>query len=378
MAVAECNSLGLALMQGGSVQGALQAVADGVASNVIVLENDLYRRADRRAVDALFAAASVAVLDHVATPTTARADLVLPCANFAECEGTLVSGEGRAQRSFPAAIPQDDTRPSWLWLRDIAAASGRGAAAGWRQFDDVVHALAAELPAFAAVAAAAPAGDFRVAGSRIRSEPHRYSGRTAVDAGRTVHEPKPAVLEGSPFSSTMEGYYGPMPAALIPFFWAPGWNSGQSLHKFQDETGSALRGGDPGVRLLEPRSGEAAKQPARAVPAAFKPEAGRWLVVPRQQIFGSEELSAQAPAIAGRMEPPSLFLNADDAQKLGVRDGAMVEVTFESGPLRLPVALAPELPPGVAAMSAGLPATAGFLLPGWAGLRRAAGGEAAP
>ena len=35
----------------------------------------------------------------------------------------------------------------------------------------------------------------------------------------------------------MEGYYGPMPSSLIPFFWAPGWNSVQAVNKFQNEIG---------------------------------------------------------------------------------------------------------------------------------------------
>jgi len=370
MTAPECNSLGLALMQCGNVQDALKAVAEENVSTVIILENDLYRRASRRDVDAFFEnSTTVVALDHIETKTTAKANIILPCANFAECEGTLVNNEGRAQRSFQAVIPKGDVRPSWLWLRDIAAAGGQAPAASWQFFDDVVRTIATALPAFAAIGEAAPSGDFRVAGSRIRSEPHRFSGRTAIYAAQTVHEPKPAMLEGSPFSSTMEGYYGQMPAALIPFFWAPGWNSGQSLHKFQDEASGALRGGNSGVRLLEPRGGDTEGQALGTRQTPFKREADQWLVVPNPHIFGSEELSAKAPAIAELCKPPCLSLNADDARILGVQAGAEIEITLEAGQLRLPVMLAPELPSGVAAMSADLPETAGFLLPGWARLR---------
>ena len=379
MTVPESNSLGLALMQSGSVQDALKAVTEETVSTVIVLENDLYRRADHQAVDAFFENSAIVVaLDHVATKTTAKADIILPCANFAECEGTLVNSEGRAQRSFQAAIPKGDVRPSWLWLREIAAAGSHSPMTNWQLFDDVVRALAATLPVFATVGEAAPSGYFRVAGSHIRSEPHRYSGRTSVYAAQTVHEPKPAMLEGSPFSSTMEGYYGQMPAALIPFFWAPGWNSGQSLHKFQDEAGGALRGGDAGVRLLEPHGGNSARQPPGTIQTLFRREADQWLVVPRQHIFGSEELSVKAPAIAELCKPPCLSLNTDDAGSLGVQAGATIEIMLESGLLRLPVILAPELPSGVAAMSAGLSETAGFPLPGWARLRRVGPEEKGP
>jgi NADH-quinone oxidoreductase subunit G len=361
-AVPECNSLGLALMQPGTLRDAFTA---GAAA-VIVLENDLYRRADAASVDAFFAsAATLIVLDNIQTPTLAKADIVLPCANFAECEGSFVNAEGRAQRSFKAVFPKDDLPPSWMWLRDIAHAAGGDA--GWRHFDDAVRALAA-LPAFAAIAGAAPPDNFRVAGSRIRSEPHRYSGRTAIDADHTMHEPRAATRQDAPFSSTMEGYYGQMPAALIPFFWAPAWNSGQSLHKFQDETGTAMRGGDAGVRLLEPR-GDGTTPTTGPVPAAFTCDPARWLIVPRAHVFGTEELSAQAPAIAERSIAPFLSLNAADAQNLGLQNGDAADITLASGQYRLPITIAPELPPGLAAMSIGLPGTAAQGLPGWASLR---------
>ena len=115
--------------------------------------------------------------------------------------------------------------------------------------------LATALPEFASIVDAAPGAKFRIAGQRLRSEPHRYTGRTAVDAARTVHEPQAFPPEAAPFTGTMEGYYGAMPAALIPYFWAPGWNSGQSLHKFQEETGrhAGRSGGYQAVRRRGPR-----------------------------------------------------------------------------------------------------------------------------
>ncbi|GLR65996.1 NADH-quinone oxidoreductase subunit G [Acidocella aquatica] len=379
LAVPECNSLGLALMKDGSIEDAFAAAANGASTTVIVLENDLYRRAPRQAVDIFFNnITNLIALDHVSTKTTSEANFVLPCTNFSECEGTLVNNEGRAQRSFQAVIPKDDVQPGWLWLHKIAKITGRNASADWKFCDDVARTIAATLPIFAEICKAAPSGDFRIAGSRIRSEPHRYSGRTAVDAAWTMHEPKAAVQNGSPFSGTMEGYYGQMPAALIPFFWAPGWNSGQSLHKFQDEASGSLRGGDSGIRLLEPCASNTAKYPLYTIPAAFKREDSRWLVIPSQHIFGSEELSALAPSIAELCKLPYLSLNVEDAKILGAQPGSTLKVTFDSGQALLPILLAPELPSGVAAIGAGLPGTVEFSLPGWATILRAATEEATP
>ena len=365
--VPECNSLGLALMQGGGIEDAIAATEADRPPVVIVLENDLYRRAESAAVEALFQAASVIGLDHVPTETVRKAALSLPAANFAECGGTLVSGEGRAQRAFPVVFPADDVQASWLWLRDIGGATGRGEAA-WETLDDVTRALATALPAFARIIDAAPDEKFRIAGSRVRSAPHRYSARTAIDAARHIHEPQAAVPGDAPFSGTMEGYYGQLPAPLIPFFWAAGWNSGQSLNKFQDEVGGSLRGGDPGIRLVEPREG-AANLRHGAAPDAFTPVPDRLFVVPHQHLFGSEELSARAPAIMERTDPPALRLNPADAARLGLPDGAAAEIGFGRCSLRLAVTLAPDLPSGVAAMSAGLPGAGWNALPGWAALR---------
>ena len=56
-------------------------------------------------------------------------------------------------------------------------------------------------------------------------------------------------------SFSMEGYEGQPPAPLISRYWSPGWNSVQALNKYQQEVGGALKGGDPGKRLIEPNAG---------------------------------------------------------------------------------------------------------------------------
>ncbi|MDP3368169.1 MAG: NADH-quinone oxidoreductase subunit NuoG, partial [Pseudomonas sp.] len=95
LVVPEANSLGLALLGGDSVDAALDVLSGDQANAVIVLENDLYRRADAAKVDAaLNAAQTVIVADHQRNATSERAHLLLPVASFAEGDGTLVSLEG--------------------------------------------------------------------------------------------------------------------------------------------------------------------------------------------------------------------------------------------------------------------------------------------
>jgi NADH-quinone oxidoreductase subunit G len=119
------------------------------------------------------------------------------------------------------------------------------------------------------------------------------------------------------------------------------------------------------VRLLEPRSGTSGDY-AQGVPAPFARRDGEWLVVPQYRIFGSDELSALAPAVAERVAGPALMLNPDDAASLAVTEGDVVEVRLDGWRRRLPVAFSPALPRGVAALPVGLPGLAGLALPAWA------------
>jgi NADH-quinone oxidoreductase subunit G len=336
----ECNSLGLALMGAPPLDQAFKAEAD----TVIILEDDLYRRLPAPAVDKYLARFQhVVVLDHLETATTAKAELVLPVATFAEGDGTLVSSEGRAQRFFGVFLPSAPIQESWRWLGP------------WKTLDAVVAALAAELPQLAAVARAAPAADFRMAGAKVPREPHRYSGRTSVLANISVHEPKPPDDPDSPLSFSMEGNPDQPPSALLPFFWTPGWNSIQAVNKFQAEIGGPLRQGDPGVRVIERDGAEFRffEQP----PPASETRKDEWLVVPLYHIFGSEELSRSAPAIAELSPEPYVTLNPEDASSFGKE----VELFGQ----RLPVKIATDLPKGLAGVPAGVPPFAGLDLPVW-------------
>src|SRR5574337_613972 len=79
----DCNSLGLALLGGGSLNEAFDSISQGKADTVIVLENDLYRRAEQARVDAFFdAATTVIAIDSLEHRTTAHADVLLPAATY--------------------------------------------------------------------------------------------------------------------------------------------------------------------------------------------------------------------------------------------------------------------------------------------------------
>ncbi|MBT0627086.1 NADH-quinone oxidoreductase subunit NuoG [Pseudomonas fluorescens] len=358
LVVPEANSLGLAMLGGESLDAALQAVTDGKADAIVVLENDLYTRTDSAKVDAALDAAKVLIVaDHQKTATSDRADLVLPAATFAEGDGTLVSQEGRAQRFFQVFDPKymDASilvHEGWRWLHALRATL-LNQPIDWTQLDHVTAAAAASAPQLARIVDAAPSASFRIKGLKLAREPLRYSGRTAMRADISVHEPRTPQDPDTAFAFSMEGYSGSVePRQQVPFAWSPGWNSPQAWNKFQDEVGGHIRAGDPGTRLIE-STGDSLNWFA-AVPRPFNPAQGTWQVVPFFHLFGSEETSSKAAPVQGRIPAAYVSVAKSEADRLGVNDGALLSLNVDGKTLRLPLRINDELGAGLVALPKGL------------------------
>jgi NADH-quinone oxidoreductase subunit G len=331
----------------------------------VIAENDLFRRLPAPEAEALWGSARhVVVIDHLTTPTVERADLALPAATFAEVSGTLVSGEGRGQRFVQVLEPRGDIQATWRWCAGLIAARD-GAPAPWRTLDEILRAIAAELPVFRRVPAIAPGSDYRVQGRRIPREPHRYSGRTAMTADVDVHEPAPPADVDSPLSFSMEGATG-APPVLEPRVWYPGWNSVQALTKLRMEILGPRDGEDSGIRLLT--VGEADGGHYYAPPLPSGRSEGEWLAVPAYHTFGSEELSILSRGIADLAPKPYLGVSPADMERLDLSEGQEVGLALEQGAYGLPVRARPHLATGCVAVPVGLPGLEGVEVPGSARL----------
>ena len=363
LVVSEANSMGMALLLDGdsadkSLEAALAAMTAGEYQAVVILENDLYRRADQAVVDAaLSAMEAVVVADHQQTATADKAHVLLPVASFAEGDGTLVSLEGRAQRFFQVFDPsyykpEVLIREGWRWLHALRSTL-LGQPTDWTTLDQVTAACAAALPGLAGIVDAAPDAGFRIRGLKLARSPHRSSGRTAMRANISVHEPRQPQDPDSAFAFSMEGYSGSQEQRQqVPFAWAPGWNSPQAWNRFQDEVGGHLRSGDPGIRLLDGTRGDL---DWTAPPAAFAPAAGTWQAVPLYHLFGSDETSSRAAPIQERMPQAYVALAEAEAQRLGVSDGSLLSLSLDGRTLQLPLRISDSLPLGLAGLPAGLP-----------------------
>ena len=374
----EANSFGAAMLTHGGLESAAKALAAAPGATLLVAETDIFRRMSGDSARALLgSAARVIDIEHSSNHTSGSADIVFPAASWAESSGTLVSSEGRAQRFFSVMPPVEPVEASWRWIDKLAVAAGRKARA-MQSLDEVIAAIVSEMPELRAVRAAAPGADFRLGGVRVPRKAPGESGRTAVTANLDIHEPRPPVDPDSPLAYSMEGSSLHAPGSLLSRFWSPGWNSDQSLNKFQAEVGGQLVGGDPGVRIAEPPAQDSSTWFAAAISEITAPSGAtapeQLLLLPRQHVFGSEELSAMAPGVAARAPRPYLALSKAEAEKRGLKEGAPARVTPASGAALELAVLFADVPPGVGIVPEGVDGVRALRLPGLA--RIESGGRA--
>jgi len=385
MALAEANTLGVALLDAGMGMGIndlVEAIENGVVDTLLVGENDLFARfEDHRRLDAaLRKLSTLVVADHMVTPTAGSATHTLPAAAAPESNGTLVNNEGRMQRFYQVLRPAAPVAPTWCYARDLMP---DGAAAAWEHFEDVTAALAAEVASFAGATQVAPPAGFRQTHQPIPRMSHRYSGRNATlerDAldnladGELPVLPRTSADAETPLSFSMEGSRHEPPPALLPRVWAPGWNSNEAINQFQIEVGGPLHGGDPGRRIFRNDAGAATGNGSRPAPTPVTPvsqaaDPGDVLVMATAEIFASEAMSRRAPALAELAPDNYLRMHPDLAVELGLEPGEIRAVALRGDPIDTgfvaTIEIDATLPARVATIPAGYPATRWWQRPVW-------------
>ncbi|WP_439533432.1 molybdopterin-dependent oxidoreductase [Polymorphobacter sp.] len=296
----EADAMGLALLGAPGIDSAVAAAGSGA---VLVLENDLFARCDPTTVEALFAGRTVIALDCLETATTARADIVLPVASFADAAGTFVNHEGRAQR-FLAGRPEG-MPAAWRML----AALGGGAEP---DLDTLLAALARDCPSLAPVVDAAPPALFETPLGPVARAPARQSGRTASDRAGRIAEAMPPHDIDSPFGWTMEG----APQATLPMALFAG-TSVLAGAAFPPPVDAPLPG--DGLRLI-----------------------------PLHDPFSAGETDRASPLLAARAPAPRLRLHPDDAAALGLAEGDALRIDGHPAPA---LTLDAAVPPGHVALT---------------------------
>lgn len=324
----ECNSMGLAMLDGKSMEALINSNSD-TSDTLIILENDLFRRAPGEAVKKLLNKFTcVLVLDHSENETTTKADVVVPVGTFAESTGTLINNEGRAQRHYRVFAEEKSLPDSWRILGRLSAKYRKIVPEPWETFDQIAESLEKEFPVVKGINKKINGNDFRALNDKIRRQSIRFSGRTAVDARLEVAESKIPVDRDSPLTFSMEGSDQKSPSSLVPFYWTPGWNSPQSVSFYLDEPNGSMKGGDPGLRLIEPQENARVNYFKPALTGESS-KTGEYTIVPVYRIFGSEELSSKAEAITERIPKPFILMNEKQAGmlKAAENDFVIIEIS---------------------------------------------------
>jgi NADH-quinone oxidoreductase subunit G len=94
------------------------------------------------------------------------------------------------------------------------------------------------------------------------------------------------------------------------------------------------------------------------------PKTDEWLIVPRYQIFGSEELSAISQSVKQKISEPFVLLNQKDADKLSVKAGDLVQLDIQNETLNIKVTIGTEIGQSIAALSVNLNLMPYIELPG--------------
>jgi NADH-quinone oxidoreductase subunit G len=360
----ECNSAGSGMMDGGSLDDIMELIEKERIETLIIIENDLYRRIGRDKADHIFDRSdSVIVLDHIMNETTMKADLLLPVGSFAESTGTIINNEGRAQRYYSALPENEPVKETWCRLINLMKVAGNTDLNSFSGFDDVVNSMVAAYPFFEKIKMNMPVAGFRFYNEKIARQTGRFSGRTAMDANKSVSEPRPPQDNCSPLAYSMEGYKGYPPPELIPYYWSPGWNSVQAMNKYMEEpNGSLKNGGNPGVLLFGSGNSEPGNYYEKTNPQ-IKLEPDELLVIPVWQIFGSDELSSRGEAILNRASKPFIIINESEMKRLGLTKNESSQLLVNKININVIVKNDNAVPDGVVGLSFGIPGVPYLNLP---------------
>jgi len=137
----------LGLADGAGIERVLAGIEGGTVRLLVLHRTDLVGWGDAARVRrALERVPAVVVLDTHGSETAEYANLVLPIATYAECDGTFTNHAGRVQRLRPAIEPPGKARPGWSVLAELLGRFEEGVALP--SAEGVFAALASEVAAF--------------------------------------------------------------------------------------------------------------------------------------------------------------------------------------------------------------------------------------
>ena len=268
-----------------------KAAAGEIKALYVVGENLLETHPDAaQAREALERAEVVIVHELFPTVTAQGADVVFAATGLMEKDGTTTSVEGRLQRIYAAVHPHGSDRvPDWRILSDLAAAMGAGL--GYSAASEVTKDLLADVPAYASLEGKLPGS----AGVLVRAVavPAAGGGGFLTAPFHLPTAPRAAAGEGSTTTSP----------------------------------GRARMPADQREREAPPA---VPPSPAAAL-GALAAGGGALFLVASPEIVGHETIVAETPELLSTVPEAYVEVNRDDAARLGIVAGGLVEVRGPAG-----------------------------------------------
>jgi NADH-quinone oxidoreductase subunit G len=240
----QSNSIGLLSMideKTLATEQLLEMLASKEVDGVIVLEHELTHLTEQELQDLRVSAQTVIVLDHSESKISEYADIVLPATAVSEGDGHYVNYQGQVQRYHQVHAPVLPIQDSWRWLDLLANTlypNSSYTVLNANNDQKNLHCLADLNQHFLTNFSDWPLSSAELQPATAR-QTHRASGRTSQLANISVHEPKITQSYDQSMRFSMEGAKVET-SAEMPFSWAPGWNSNQSITQFQEEVGGEL------------------------------------------------------------------------------------------------------------------------------------------
>ncbi len=226
----------------------------------------------------------VVVQELFRTATVEIANVVLPAQSFIEREGTFTNGERRVQRYYPAVAPHGESRPDWRILAALAKAMGVEITAS--SAASIMLQIAQDVPDYADL---------------------------TYQAMAKVEDQWPHV------------------GGDDLFFGGTAFTNTQGV----------------GVKLTPAAERDQPYEIQWTAPAE-KPSADGLLLVPVTRLYDEGTTLIPSKVLHPRLSKLQVFLSPGDADRVGVSEGATVEIRWDGRAEQMPVEVKDDVPEGVA------------------------------
>ncbi|XOV79595.1 MAG: NADH-quinone oxidoreductase subunit NuoG [Aestuariibacter sp.] len=316
----DSNSVGLAWLISQSPSPDIETLLSRIDSDTALIMLHAGTReclSSEAAISALQKAEPLIDLGMFDSVASDLAQVRLPVTAFSEQSGTMVNYQGRAQTFVAAVHEMSDIKPARSWCQELAGLIDKPDPGGLVAIREKLEQRCPPL-----------VGIWTAQGHKTARQSPRYSGRTALLANQTMHEPKPAQDGDSDFNFSMEGLL-PGREGAMPFTWHPGWNSNQSSHKFKSHESPVYL-----TALEESEDGYAAVGSDNAAPKQYHCYS---------DFYQADYFSAFAPHIAATQSHARIRLSGERAAEIGVNHGGWINCSSAAESLTLQVQIDEEL-----------------------------------